>query len=543
MSSSTWDGVIDYVRRATSAGEAGGATDGQLLTSFVAHRDPRAFEAILRRHGPMVLGVCRRVLHHAQDAEDAFQATFLVLVGRAGSVAPRGMVGSWLYGVAYRTALAAKRAAARRRAKERQAPPKEPPRDDPGHELRQLIEQELSRLPDKYRSPILLCELEGKTLKEAAHHLGWREGTLAGRLSRARRLLGKRLARHGPLLAGGPAALALARRAAAARVPPVLLNSTLKVGTETAVRPAAAAAISAPVAALVEGVSKAMYVTRLTTAAVVVLAATLLGLGLGAMAHRLAAAESGPAPQRTLREAGPDANAPAPVPGRAFAASGAGETAAEANLPAEGAGPVAEPALPGTPPPVQVLAVTSRRGYVTITMAFQTLTMEFELPRRRDGARIDLATTTARKEFKLEDIRAYDTKGRQVAGEDLAKRLANEVLALGSRDGKKVDPLHLRLVKEGTLILVFPPLQAGPACREGGLVRRSPPNSRRRRREGAPRAGNSRPPARRAGNPRGQLAEARAEVERLRESRREPGTGPKSRGTRGERSCSSRRGG
>jgi RNA polymerase sigma factor (sigma-70 family) len=454
MSGTPWDGVIDYLRRASAGGDAGEATDGQLLTSFVVDRDPKAFEAILRRHGPMVLGVCRRVLRHVQDAEDAFQATFIVLVRRAESVAPRGTVGNWLYGVAYRTAQEAKRAAARRRARERQAPRKETVNEDPGDDLRHLIDQELSRLPDKYRVPIVLCDLEGKTLKEAARHLGWREGTLAGRLSRARGLLGKRLARHGPLLAGGSVALALAPQAAGAHVPFALFSSTLEAALETAAHPAAAASLSAPVAALVEGVSKAMFLTRLTTAAVVILAAAFITLGLGAMAYRLAAAEPGSPPRHTFQQAGPVAGAPDPAPAKAGAA-GEGLKAADPERLAADAPPAAAIALPTTPPPVQVVAVMSREGHVAITR-------EFKVPRQRDQARIDQVSTTSSKEFKAADIQVYDTKGERIAGENLAKRLGSPVLALGSSDGKKVDPLHLRLVKEGTLIFVFPPFRPEP---------------------------------------------------------------------------------
>src|SRR5947209_1857639 len=150
-------GVLRHLRRlALPAGRAA-LTDGQLLERFVATRDEAAFEAIVRRHGPMVLGVCRRVLPGVQDAEDAFQATFLVLVHKAASVAAREAVGSWLYGVAYRTACKARGAAARRRTKEMQMarPEAQPEPDDLWRELRPLIDQELSRLPEKYRAPVV----------------------------------------------------------------------------------------------------------------------------------------------------------------------------------------------------------------------------------------------------------------------------------------------------------------------------------------------------------------------------------------------------
>src|SRR5262249_49915225 len=156
------------------------------------------FAALLRRHGPMVWGVCRRLLPCTHDAEDAFQATFLVLVRKADSVVPRGRVGNWLYGVAYRTALEARSAASRRRARELQtARPAHVTNEQPDPDLWALLDEELRRLPDNFRAAVVLCDLEGRTRKEAAQQLGWSEGTLSGRLARARELLAKRLTRRG----------------------------------------------------------------------------------------------------------------------------------------------------------------------------------------------------------------------------------------------------------------------------------------------------------------------------------------------------------
>src|SRR5438105_3947792 len=152
--------------------QTGGAqTDGQLLARFVTTRDEASFAALVRRHGPMVLGVCRRVLHNAHDAEDAFQATFLVLVRKAASVKPRWLVGNWLYGVAYRTALESKRASARRSRRERQVremPKSEGADQNAWSDLQPILDQELSRLSDKYRVILLLCDIEGKTRKATA---------------------------------------------------------------------------------------------------------------------------------------------------------------------------------------------------------------------------------------------------------------------------------------------------------------------------------------------------------------------------------------
>jgi RNA polymerase sigma-70 factor (ECF subfamily) len=150
---------LDRLRRAALLRDAADVTDGQLLESYVSRRDEAAFEALVRRHGPMVLGVCRRVLHNSHDAEDAFQATFLVLVRKAATVLPREMVANWLYGVAYHAALNARAASARRRAKERQVrnmPEPATVADGLWHDLEPLLDQELSRLPDRYRLPVVL---------------------------------------------------------------------------------------------------------------------------------------------------------------------------------------------------------------------------------------------------------------------------------------------------------------------------------------------------------------------------------------------------
>jgi RNA polymerase sigma factor (sigma-70 family) len=273
-----------------------GCGDGQLLERYLTRREEAAFEALVRRHGPMVLGVCRRVLRNCHDAEDAFQATFLVLVRKAASIRPREQVGNWLYGVAYRTALKARAVAARQSARERMRPRHELIQDEPAADWLELLDEEFSKLPDKYRAPVLLCDLRGKTRKEAARLLGWPEGTLSTRLARARSLLGQRLARRGVTLSGG-AAMALAGNAASAKVPPALVGCTMKAAVcfSTGQRGAAGVA-SAKVVALTEGVLKTMFLTKLKSASAVVLALLALGLGFGAGAYHsfpAAAADQG----------------------------------------------------------------------------------------------------------------------------------------------------------------------------------------------------------------------------------------------------------
>jgi RNA polymerase sigma factor (sigma-70 family) len=173
-------------------------TDGQLLARFVDWQEPAALEALVGRHGPLVLGVCRRVLGDRHEAEDAFQTTFLVLVRKARGLRRRESLAGWLYTVAHRLALRASQAAARRPVRlacEPAAPGVDPLTEASGRELRRALAEALRRLPRKYRDPLVLCYLEGKTHEEAAQQLAWPRGTVAGRLARARRLLGPRLKR------------------------------------------------------------------------------------------------------------------------------------------------------------------------------------------------------------------------------------------------------------------------------------------------------------------------------------------------------------
>src|SRR5262245_3462035 len=206
MATSRMSEVIQHLRRAVLLRDGAGLTDGQLLTDYLNRRDEAALATLVRRHGPMVWGVCRRVLRNYHDAEDAFQATFLVLARKAASVVPRELVANWLYGVANQTARKARATTAKRRARERQVmqmPEAAETEQDLWSDLQPLLDQELSCLPDKYRAAIVLCDLEGKARKEAARQLGVPDGTLAARLARGRVMLAKRLARHGLAVSAG----------------------------------------------------------------------------------------------------------------------------------------------------------------------------------------------------------------------------------------------------------------------------------------------------------------------------------------------------
>jgi RNA polymerase sigma factor (sigma-70 family) len=273
-------------------------TDGELLECFVNRRDGAAFATLVRRHGPMVLGVCRRVLRDEADAEDAFQATFLILVRKAASIRPPSMVGNWLYGVAHTTALKARAMNAKRATKEKAAAavPRSEDTTSGSEQLLALLDQELKALPDIYRAAIVLCDIEGKSIKEGAAQLGCPPGTVGTRLARGRRLLAQRLSRRGLAVSGALLATAIADNAVAA-VPPALTNSTIEAATLIAAGDAVRGVVSAEVAALTEGVMKTMFLTKLK-----------IPTALGLMA--LLASASGVLVGWTPSSAGQDAAAP-----------------------------------------------------------------------------------------------------------------------------------------------------------------------------------------------------------------------------------------
>lgn len=248
------------------------APDGELLARFLATRDETAFASLVRRHAAMVFGTCRRVLGNAADADDAFQAAFVVLVRKAHSLTARPCVGNFLYGVAFHTALKARAMATKRRAKEAKATRPEPAGDG---ELTRVLDEELARLPDKYREPVVLCELEGVPRREAAGRLGIPEGTISSRLATAHRMLAKRLA---------------ARGFAAVAVAAVLADQAVAV-SETLTAAAVRAAVGGPppaVTQLASEVSKMLLWNKLRAGAVLAGLVALLAFGVGVGAKAFA---------------------------------------------------------------------------------------------------------------------------------------------------------------------------------------------------------------------------------------------------------------
>src|SRR5262249_51426242 len=202
--------VVRHLRRLARTQCSHDLSDAQLLQRFATHREETAFATLVERHGRLVLGVCRQVLRHEQDAEDAFQATFLVLARKADSLRRQESLGAWLYRVAVNITRTAKANDARRRACERQPAimsTRHSAEEAPPGDWQPLLHEEVGRLPAKYRAPVVLCYLGGRTNEEAARQLGWPVGTVKGRLARARDLLRARLARRGLApSAGGVAA-------------------------------------------------------------------------------------------------------------------------------------------------------------------------------------------------------------------------------------------------------------------------------------------------------------------------------------------------
>jgi RNA polymerase sigma factor (sigma-70 family) len=309
MGSGQMSGVLHYLRglfRAPAAAQG----DRELLHAFVGRRDESAFAALVERHGPLVWGVCRRLLRDEHDAEDAFQATFLVLARKAGSVAWRDDAGNWLYAVALRVARKARAQAERRRRLEREVVMESRPatHESRDAETSAVVAEEVGRLPEKYRRPVVLCCLQGKTYAEAAQLLGWPEGTVSGRLARARELLRRRLTQRGLALPAAGVAALLAAEATAA--PATLVQITIRA----ALTFAAGQTTPSAAAALAEEVLRTMSLSKMKLTAVLLLALAALGGGLGVWAYGGGEPPAPPAEPKAPDRPAEAANARAEMP-------------------------------------------------------------------------------------------------------------------------------------------------------------------------------------------------------------------------------------
>jgi RNA polymerase sigma factor (sigma-70 family) len=302
--------VLGHLDRLFHRGTVAGLTEGALLERYVLDRDEAAFAALVARHGPMVLGVCRRILRDERDVEDAFQATFLILVRRAGAIRDGDLVGRWLHGVAHRVAVRARAQSARRFVHEQSTDePVEPIGASPAsavaerRELSAIVDEEVARLPSNLRAPVVLCYLEGMSHDEAARRLRWPVGTVRSRMARARDVLRRRLARRGVTAEGAAIVSALGR----VPVPPEWLDATVRIAWDFATRTATAAASIASVrpVALSRRVLQTMVIAKLSY-----VGAAALGLVMAIGGVRTLAFQGRPATP-PIRQA-PDGADPAP---------------------------------------------------------------------------------------------------------------------------------------------------------------------------------------------------------------------------------------
>lgn len=438
-------------------------TDRDLLARFVSDRCEDAFAELVRRHATVVLSVCRRVTGHQQDAEDAFQAAFMVLARRASQIAKPELLGNWLYGVAYRTALEARNA--RRRVKEQHPVSAMPepacpvPPDDTA-DLRAAIDEELSKLPEKYRAAVVLCDLEGLCRKDAAGRLRVPEGTLSSRLAHARKVLAGKLSRRGITASAAAVSTTLSRDASAVTIPNQLVLLTARAATRGLGGGFVPTdLISSRVSTLTEGVMKAMIATRLkmmTGAGMV--AMTLLGLGSAAVIGQNAPSQTAKAAKVALVVdlEDPALEPPAkpekekPRPAEKFAARGIDdENVPYATVPGQAVVRFEE----------NKLIVRQRTRSVVgtrIDVTGGTAVTAYEIRSMITGKSVDPA-----------DIAVFDMKGNRVTDKVWKEKLKTDQHVLLANEGKLPHPRELTLFKDDSLLIVLPVHTAEYAVPQG----------------------------------------------------------------------------
>jgi RNA polymerase sigma factor (sigma-70 family) len=305
---------VQLLRRAAARHARDERADGELLARFVDHGDEAAFEILVHRHGPLVWSICRRFLTRTEEAEDAYQATFLVFLRKAASIRQGGLLSNWLYGVAYRVAFRARANATRRGAREKQGLMMEPAQNsqEPAGDWQPVLHEEVFRLPEKYRRPIVLCYLNGKTSEEAARDLGWPVGTVKGRLSRARDLLRGRLSRRGITLSATGVATTLAAGRLEALAPAIPLRSIVSGARGGAT--GHAAGVSHHALTLSQGVIHAMFLSKCAAICKGVVLLALIGAASGVSLYFVSAAGPNPAvPAEALVQTAQPKENPAPA--------------------------------------------------------------------------------------------------------------------------------------------------------------------------------------------------------------------------------------
>jgi RNA polymerase sigma factor (sigma-70 family) len=435
--------LLDRLRRLAAPPASDATDDAVLLDRFVRQRDGTAFAALVARHGGMVLRVCRRILGDFHAAEDAFQAAFLVLARRAEAIRRRQSLAAWLHAVAHRVAHKARLSVARRKCRETDAPAPESsaPHTDPleqmtVRELLAALEEEVQRLPETYRLPVVLCCLEGLSQEEAARRLRCTAGSVRARLERGRKRLHTRLAKRGLTLAAVLAAVEVSRGFAAS-VPPALMGTAVQAAlTDTLGDAVAAGTVSAATATLTEGVVKAMLLKKLKLVAVVALGVTLTGFGAGLLACRALAGEQGGGTEA------PRGAVPAPPPAKAPAADG----------------------LPNSAMPTPALVRLAGQGRVEVRLKVRVTTyVQITGPDGQTFVVPKMAYVPRSSYCELDALQAFDTTGKELDRKALSRLLKKEVLGLIYHAGQELDPLQLRLFKEGTPVFVLP-LPAPPAA-------------------------------------------------------------------------------
>jgi RNA polymerase sigma factor (sigma-70 family) len=465
MASGRMRGVVRRLRQ-TVLRDGAALSDADLLQRYLASREEEAFAALVRRHGPMVLGVCRRILRNPHDADDAFQATFLVLVRKAHTVLPRERVGAWLYGVAYRTSTKAQAMNFRRGAKQKSLVDVPAPNPSPETDWLALLDQEVNRLPEKYRLPVVLCDLEGKTRKQAAQQIGWPEGTVATRLQHGRALVHKRLLRHGLPCSAGAATLAWTHAVSAMSVPAPLVTATVQTASLFAAGKMAGL-VPLKILALTQGVLQAMVLNKIKNVTAVVLFLGVLGLSLGGFAgssRNAAAAQTGDDPIMATKPAmGPTPIAiDDPLFATGFVDSGTVERS-ESRLPT---GPIPQQALVSLDKD-KIVVKTNQSAYIPVTM--------FDNVNNRATTSYRLVHTLNAERYSRYEVGVFDIHQRQLQNKEWAKLVKEEIPALLLRGGP-IDPLHLRLYKEGTLIFVVPaPVRASTVADGASFAMPAPP--------------------------------------------------------------------
>jgi RNA polymerase sigma factor (sigma-70 family) len=392
------DSVLQSLQRLFREGTAAGVGEGQLLDRFVVERDEAAFAAILSRHGPMVAGVCQRYLNNPQDVEDAFQATFLVLVRRGRAIRDKDLLGPWLYGVAHRVAVRSRANSARRAEMERRGAlvrPSGPIPDVEWSDLAPVLDEEVVRLPERYRTPVVLCDIQGLTYEEAAQHLGCPIGTIKSRLARARERLRARLTRRGLAPTAGSLLLpGSTSGTASAPVPSALLESTIRLAQRLVVgAPLAAGSVFPPAVFLMEGALATMFVARMLK----LVAAGLMAVGLVAFGVEVVA-------QRTPVVGGSPSNAGnAGVPGpTGLEPTDPGVTAPPGNRPAEPPDPKRESTSPGASRVIEVQLRSAIRRLAEIERLAKTGAVSSQ---RLEEARTEVALLQAQIESGREELR------------------------------------------------------------------------------------------------------------------------------------------